>query len=224
MLAGFRRGDFRLEYIVTVSHVKRIDRPEPHLMRVFFFPERLFESQIRKSEQEGPRTRAVDDQSDALENYVSIMHQLLGPEPVDRPFVNTPRYVSELPSRLEVSDLVYLENKGAFCLPTAPFRKQLLKSYVLWVHPQVPVLDLENFLSAIAANDGQTRISLLLFHAVMFAASAFVDISHIQTEGYMSRKIVRDVLFRRVKVWINPTFRSHAVLPFIDYSFRSYWN
>ncbi|KAJ5360472.1 hypothetical protein N7517_009663 [Penicillium concentricum] len=132
------------------------------------------------------------------------MHQLLGPKAPDRaPLDNTPRYVSELPTSLEVSDLDYLESKGAMCLPTAPFRKQLLKSYILWVHPQVPVLDLDGFLRSIAANDGKTRISLLLFHAVMFAASAFVDISHIQNEGYLSRQVARDVLFRRVKVRIN---------------------
>lgn len=132
------------------------------------------------------------------------MHQLLGPEPHNQSAViNTPRYVTELPTRLEANDLDYLESKGAFCLPTAQFRKQLLKSYILWVHPQVPVLDLERFLYAIAKNDGRTRIGLLLFHAVMFAASAFVDISHIQNEGYMSRKTARDVLFRRVKVHLR---------------------
>ncbi|KAJ5515021.1 hypothetical protein N7463_004573 [Penicillium fimorum] len=37
----------------------------------------------------------------------------------------------------------------------------------------------------------------------MFAASAFVDISHIQNEGYLSRKVARDVLFRRVKVLLE---------------------
>ncbi|KAK4869532.1 hypothetical protein LT330_005914 [Penicillium expansum] len=37
----------------------------------------------------------------------------------------------------------------------------------------------------------------------MFAASAFVDISHIQEEGYMSRKVARDVLFLRVKVLLE---------------------
>ncbi|KAJ5823877.1 hypothetical protein N7447_006217, partial [Penicillium robsamsonii] len=176
----------------------------------------LFESQIRRTEQEQlPRARITAEvpATDPLENYVSIMHQLLGPEPPDRPPLdNTPRYVSELPTRLEMSDLDYVESKGAMCLPTAPFRKQLLKSYVLWVHPQVPVLDLDKFLHSIAANDGKTRISLLLFHAVMFAASAFVDISHIQNEGYLSRKVARDVLFRRVKVRISQTSTLHLLL------------
>ncbi|KAJ5753600.1 uncharacterized protein N7511_007753, partial [Penicillium nucicola] len=166
--------------------------------------EGLFESQIRQTEKEQlPRGQTTTDvlANTSLENYVSIMNQLLGPKPPDRPpSLNAPRYVSELPARLEASDMDYLESKGALCLPTAPFRKQLLRSYILWVHPQVPALDLPRFLRAIAANDGKDRISLLLFHAVMFAASAFVDISHIQDEGYVSRKAAREVLFRRVKV------------------------
>lgn len=139
--------------------------------------------------------------TDPLDNYISIVHQLLGPEPLKPPIsIDIPDYVSGLPNRLDLGDLEYLENKGALCLPTAQFRKELLRSYILWVHPQVPVLDLETFLRTIAVNDGDRSISLLLFHAVMFAASAFVDISHIHNEGYTSRKAARDVLFRRVKV------------------------
>lgn len=196
---------------------RHVPNLNPLLWRNFGLdPDGLFESQIRRTEQEQlPRAPITADlpATDPLENYVSIMHQLLGPETPDRPPLNnTPRYVSELPTRLEMSDLDYLESKGALCLPTAPFRKQLLKSYILWVHPQVPVLDLDKFLHSIAANDGKTRISLLLFHAVMFAASAFVDISHIQEEGYMSRKVARDVLFRRVKVRINQYYSYYCSL------------
>ena len=167
-----------------------------------------FESQIRRSEHEQlPRERLIPAvaATDPLENYVSIIHEMLGPEPLNPPdSINKPYYVSELPSRLELSDLNYLENKGALCLPTAPSRQQLLKSYILWVHPELPVLDLDAFLGIIAGNDGKNRISLLLFHAVMFAASAFVDISHIQDMGYTSRKVARDVLLRRVKVRGQP--------------------
>lgn len=139
--------------------------------------------------------------ADPLENYISIAHQLLGPpSPSPSISINVPNYVSGLPNRLEPGDLEYLEKKGALCLPTIRFRTELLKSYILWVHPQVPVLDLDVFLRIIAENDGSNSISLLLFHAVMFVASAFVDISHIHNEGYTSRKEARSTFFRRVKV------------------------
>ncbi|KAJ6092300.1 hypothetical protein N7467_004269 [Penicillium canescens] len=162
-----------------------------------------FESQILKiaSMESPPASITATSPTESMDNYISIIHQFLGSEPLNKPTpINTPRYVTELPSRLDVSDLDYLESKGALCLPTAKFRKQLLKSYILWVHPQVPVLDLGRFLRSITANDGRDPISLLLFHAVMFAASAFVDISHIHDEGYISRNVAREVLFRRVKV------------------------
>lgn len=107
------------------------------------------------------------------------------------------------PTRLDSEDLDYLECKGALWLPSARFRTELLKSYIEWVHPQVPVLDLDVFLCTIAENDSENSISLLLFHAAMFAASAFVDIVHIRNEGYASRKAAREVLFRRAKVTIS---------------------
>jgi hypothetical protein len=89
---------------------------------------------------------------------------------------------------------------------TARFRTELLESYILGVHPQVPVLDLEPFLRALSENDGSDTISLLFFHVVMFAGAAFVDISYINQEGYTSRAAARDILFQRSKV--GPPFSS----------------
>ncbi|KAL4897845.1 hypothetical protein BDV59DRAFT_190652 [Aspergillus ambiguus] len=166
--------------------------------------EDLFAAQIQKSERK-QRARAAENPAvpttNPLDNYISIAYQLLGPDHGDGPLeVDLPNYVSELPARLDASDLEYLEGKGALCLPTARFRTELLKSYVLWVHPQVPILNLEEILLAIANNDGVNRIGLVLFHAVMFAASGFVDLAHIHDEGYPSREAARAVLFRRAKV------------------------
>lgn len=136
-----------------------------------------------------------------LDNYISIIHQMLGPDQGRGPIhVDLPDYVSDLPDRLDAGDLEYLESKGALCLPTARFRTELLNSYILWVHPQVPILDLEELLLSIADNNGVNRISLVLFHAVMFAAAGFIDIAHIRDEGYPTREVAREVLFRRAKV------------------------
>lgn len=113
---------------------------------------------------------------------------------------STPDYVTKLPDRLGADDVAYVEAKGALCLPTARFRTELLKGYILWVHPEVPVLDLDLFLRAIASNDGINPINLLLFHAVMFAGAAFVDMSHIHEEEYTTREGAREILFQRAKV------------------------
>ncbi|KAI9372228.1 hypothetical protein BJX61DRAFT_553085 [Aspergillus egyptiacus] len=87
-----------------------------------------------------------------------------------------PDYITGLPEPIDAADTPYIE---------------------------VPVLDLERFLKAMADNDGGDPISLLLFHAVMFAGAAFVDISHIYQEGYTPRKAARDILYRRAKILLE---------------------
>ncbi|KAL2834570.1 fungal-specific transcription factor domain-containing protein [Aspergillus pseudoustus] len=170
--------------------------------------EDLFASQLQKTEREqNPRFVAPNPgvlATAPLDNYHAIIHQLLGPRSQVEPRkVQIPDYVTALPDRLDAADFQYLEAKGALCVPTARFRTELLKAYILWVHPQVPVLDLEPFLRAISKNNGSDTISLLLFHAVMFAGAAFVDLSYINQEGYTSRAAARDILFQRVKVLLE---------------------
>ncbi|KAL2788611.1 fungal-specific transcription factor domain-containing protein [Aspergillus keveii] len=170
--------------------------------------EELFASQLQKTElEQNPRFIAPSPEVAAtapLDNYHAIIHQLLGERnEVEPRKVQIPDYVTALPDRLDAADLQYLEAKGALCVPTARFRTELLKSYILWVHPQLPVLDLEPVLSAISKNDGSNTISLLLFHAVMFAGAAFVDISYINQEGYTSRAAAQDILFQRAKVLLE---------------------
>lgn len=164
----------------------------------------MFASQLQLAEREQKfRTAApnIVSTTDPLDNYLSIIDRFLGPHHSPGLQVkSTPDYVTKLPDRLAVEDVEYIERKGALCLPTARFRTELLKSYLLWVHPEVPVLDLDLFLRAIADNDGTNPISLLLFHAVMFAGVAFVDTSHIHQEGYTTREAAREILFQRAKV------------------------
>lgn len=166
--------------------------------------ENLFASQIqRNQEKKAPRELLISavPATGLLDNYISIANQFLGFElPSATTLVDIPGYVPSLSMRLDLGDLEYLECKGALCLPTARFRTELLKTYIEWVHPQVPILDLDRFLCTISENDGENNISLLLYHAVMFAASTFVDIAHIYNEGYMSRIAAREVLFRIAKV------------------------
>lgn len=164
----------------------------------------LFVSHLQLAEREHDfRSGAPEivSTTDPLDNYLSIIDRFLGPHHSPGPqMTNTPDYVTKLPNRLAAEDVEYIETKGALCLPTARFRTELLKSYILWVHPEVPVLDLDLFLRAIADNNGTNPISLLLFHAVMFAGAAFVDMSHIHQEGYTTREAARRILFQRAKV------------------------
>jgi hypothetical protein len=134
-------------------------------------------------------------------NVTDTIQQLLGNHPT-RGFL--PDYIRGLPQRLQRDDIDYLAAKGALTIPDVDLRNELLKAYVHYVHPYMPLLDLDDFLQTIARNDGIHRMSLLLFQAAMFAGTAFVGIEHLRHAGYANRKVARKVFFQRARVCVLP--------------------
>lgn len=97
-------------------------------------------------------------------------------------------------------DIEYLQRKGALTVPDTRLRNELLRSYVQYVHPYMPLLELKDFLSPIEKNDGNSPVSLLLFQAVMFAATAYIDMRFLHAQGFDNRKAARKVFFQRARV------------------------
>jgi hypothetical protein len=62
-------------------------------------------------------------------------------------------------------------------------------------------MDLHNFLNTVHYRHGRNgQISLLLYHSVMFAATAFVDIEALCQAGYRTRKEAREKFFQKARV------------------------
>lgn len=137
-------------------------------------------------------------------------------ETPDRRLPILPRVFIPFPRHLEAPDLSYLHSRNALTLPTESLQIQLLKSYMKFVHGNMPLLDLEEFLSAVKYGyqnlDGQRgigverenankkQISFLLFQAVMFAGVEYVSIGALREAGYKTREDAQRVFFSRVRV------------------------
>lgn len=112
-----------------------------------------------------------------------------------------PAFVRPLPSKIASEDVSYLHMKGALTLPSLPLQNALLRAYVEYVHPYMPLLELHDFLGAINSVDGLCgQISLFLYHAVMFAGTAYVDVKILKEAGYPSRKAARKAYFQKTRV------------------------
>lgn len=139
-----------------------------------------------------------------LDSLISTAHDvLLGPR-IPSPYNGLlPLCFEDLPPHIPLEDVQYLALKGAFTVPDTPLRNELLNTFVVNVYPGIPLLDLADFLQPIAINDGQSRVSLLLFHAVMFSSVAFIEPEHLYRAGYSSRKEARREFFRKARVGIT---------------------
>jgi hypothetical protein len=117
------------------------------------------------------------------------------------PAVEIPYFIKPLPPRIGPDDIQYLAKKGALTVPNSALQNELLRAYIEFVHPYMPVLDLCDFVKIVESGNGQLgRISLILYQAVMFAGSAFIEMEHLYNAGYHSRKHARRDFFQRARV------------------------
>ncbi|KAL6402452.1 Cutinase transcription factor 1 beta [Ilyonectria robusta] len=118
-----------------------------------------------------------------------------------------PAFLRPLPTKIAAEDVKYLHIKGALSLPTLPLQNALLQAYVEFVHPYMPLMDLNHFLGTINTRDGRNgQTSLFLYQAVMFAASAFVDMKYLREGGYTTRKAARKSFFQKTRALLLMTY------------------
>jgi hypothetical protein len=129
----------------------------------------------------------------------------LAPPPPPTPFLKhvLPGYLKPLPQRMTSADIDYLFAKGALSLPDIPVRNALFRSYFEFVHPYMPLVEIHELLEIIEDGTGASgRVSLLLFQAIMFAGTAFVDMEYLRSAGYSNRKVARKAFFQKARVRI----------------------
>jgi hypothetical protein len=116
-----------------------------------------------------------------------------------------PAYIKPLPKSITADDIYFAWQKGALLIPETNLRNELIRCYIEFVYPNLPAIDIFDFLFIIDQKNGENgRISLLLFQAVMFVGTSFIDINFLELEGYATRKAARQALYRRVRVGYNP--------------------
>lgn len=134
-----------------------------------------------------------------------------------------PRYVRPVPQSIMSEDLAYLDQRGAFMIPESGLRNELLRCYVQFVHPYLPLLDLQDFLATVEKNDSNDTLSLLLFQAVMFAATGFIDMRYLLAQGYDSRKAARRAFFQRAKLLYDFDYETNRVTVVQSVLLMTYW-
>jgi hypothetical protein len=114
-----------------------------------------------------------------------------------------PAYIR--PSRPDIrqDDLAYLGRRGALSLPPGELQDQLIRCFVHYVYPFMPIVDLEELMGAIDGNESASKISLIVFQAILFSGTAYVDLQLLQEAGYENRRAARADYYQKVKVSRN---------------------
>lgn len=134
-----------------------------------------------------------------------------------------PAYITPLPDRFGPDDVTYLRNKGALAIPDDRLRDELLQCYAVYMHPLMPLLDLQSFLQIVEQNDGAHTVSLLLFQAVMFSGIATADIHTLEASGYSNRREARRTFFNRIRLLYDLDYEDDSIALVQALLLMTYW-
>ncbi|KAE8345042.1 hypothetical protein BDV24DRAFT_159876 [Aspergillus arachidicola] len=136
-----------------------------------------------------------------------------------------PCYAGPLSPSITREHCKVLQREGAFVVPDTGVRDELLRAYIQFVHPAMPVLDLETFLMAIDSSyEGNERVSFLLFQAVMFAASAFQTPESVALEKFHNQQEVRQARFDKVRTLYSSGCEDDRVTLLQTVLLMTYWD
>ncbi|KAL4941547.1 hypothetical protein BDV06DRAFT_194212 [Aspergillus oleicola] len=96
--------------------------------------------------------------------------------------------------------LEVLQQKGVFELPPTDLQQIVLDKYEDFVHPLLPVLDVVKFRRAIDGQETDDKVSLFLYHAVIFIGLSCVDNNTVSRLAHVSKQAARVASYEKAKV------------------------
>lgn len=149
------------------------------------------------------------------------------------PLNEIPSYINFHLANASEADVSYLQDKGCFSFPQKDIIDDLLKCYFDYIHPQVPFLDEQEFWETYLdrgrdtphshRSDDRHGISLLLFQAVLFAATTCASLSLLRRAGYSSRWAARRDAFYKVRALYSFDVEQDKMIMLQTLLIMSFW-
>ncbi|TPX13879.1 uncharacterized protein E0L32_005823 [Thyridium curvatum] len=133
-------------------------------------------------------------------------------------------------SSYELDDL---RGKGCFSLPQKAVMNALLNCYFDFIHPHLPMLDEQELWEMYLAEGPEEnrlyhtashRMSLILFQAILFAATTCAPIEVLRRAGFNSRSVARKAMFAKVRALYAMELEQDRMILFQTLLLMSYWN
>ncbi|KAF1812114.1 hypothetical protein P152DRAFT_466895 [Eremomyces bilateralis CBS 781.70] len=112
-----------------------------------------------------------------------------------------PRHIlltSKTSVSLSPEDKEYLQYKGVFNMPRKETCDELLRAYFHHVHLIMPLIDAATLPHLYPSGDGQ-QYNLILLWSIFFVAANHVSVDTWKSEGFSSRKEMKDSMYSRAK-------------------------
>ncbi|CAG9989424.1 unnamed protein product [Clonostachys byssicola] len=110
-------------------------------------------------------------------------------------------------------DVAYLASQDCLVIPTGETLDHFLEMYFLHVHPLLPMINEGNFwkLYCHGPCEETDKVPLVLFQAILFAASSFVSEDVVKHLGFPHTRAARAAFYKRAKLLYNLETESSLV-------------
>ncbi|KAL2828811.1 hypothetical protein BJY01DRAFT_255256 [Aspergillus pseudoustus] len=112
----------------------------------------------------------------------------------------------KLPGLIDIppEDTQYLNLKGCFQVPSGATLDEFVRTYFLYVHPCLPIINEAEFWQIYyhqsTPGTDESGISLFTFQAMLFASCSFVSSKAIKSAGFADTRTARNALYTRAKL------------------------
>ncbi|KAH7070337.1 fungal-specific transcription factor domain-containing protein [Paraphoma chrysanthemicola] len=164
---------------------------------------------------EPPRTdpeQQTNTQEDGSRSNVNDLGALIGSHST-----SFDQYIGRLPH----ADISYLASKGVFELPPKLVQDELLDAYFLYIHPFLPVLNEEKLRNDYTS--GLQATGLLLYRAIMFAATSYLKQSSVVMCGFSSVIEAQTTHFERARLLFDFNVEAVKINRLQTLLMFSYW-
>ncbi|EXA37108.1 hypothetical protein FOVG_11405 [Fusarium oxysporum f. sp. pisi HDV247] len=184
--------------------------------------------------------------SSGQQAQVSVEDEVIAYQSIDNPSLgvavgdieplrlwSAPSFVTYDLSGISNEDIAYLQNKGCFDFPDKHILDELLPYYFDYIHPHMPFIDETEFWymyrthynnTEAPLDSSQPSFSLLLFQAILFAATTCAPMSLLRSLGYTSRSKARRHAFFRVRALYSLDIERDNLVLVQTFLLMSYWN
>ncbi|KAF5667234.1 cutinase transcription factor 1 beta [Fusarium heterosporum] len=105
---------------------------------------------------------------------------------------------------LPEQDVEFLNYNRCFHLPLRTIQEEFFNQYFLYLHTYYPLINEKEFwdmfMNRETGGDHTSTMPLLVFQAMLFAASSFVSPVVLKNAGYTNVKVARNIFYRRAKL------------------------
>lgn len=123
------------------------------------------------------------------------------PSSIIEPSVWSPGFIKPLAWDCPREDLSYLIRNKAIDVPGTLLRNELLQCYIRTAYLDVPTPSLRSLCTIFDPHSvGCEQVSLILFQAMMFSATAHVDVQSLKAAVFRSRTEIRAIFSQKVNV------------------------